>query len=110
VLTRDWGSILLLLNDGHGRLRVAPESWGLSRWTSQWNGASVGDLDGDGALDLVATSWGRNTGVQADSARPLTLTYGPFGSGGEIEMLLGRADGSTGRWCRCTASRGCAWR
>jgi len=96
VLTRDWGSILLLLNDGHGRLRVAPESWGLSRWTSQWNGASVGDLDGDGALDLVATSWGRNTGVQADSARPLTLTYGPFGSGGEIEMLLGRASGSTG--------------
>ena len=92
VLTRDWGSIVLLLNDGHGRFMPAPASWGLDRWTSEWNGAAAGDLNGDGKLDLVATSWGRNTGLTADSARPLVLTYGPFGAGGEVEMLLGRQD------------------
>ena len=92
VLTRDWGSLLLLLNDGHGRLHVAPDSWGLSRWTSEWNGVSAGDLDGDGRLDLVATSWGRNTGVSVDSTRPLVMTYGAFGTGGEVEMLLGQHD------------------
>ena len=30
--------------------------------------------------------------METDSARPLTLTYGSFGAGGEVEMLLGRAD------------------
>jgi hypothetical protein len=90
VVTRDWGSLVLFLNDGRGRLAKAPASWGLEPWTSEWNGVAAGDFDGDGRLDLVATSWGRNTGLNTDSARPLTMTYGPFGAGGEVEMLLGR--------------------
>jgi hypothetical protein len=92
ILAREWDSILLLLNDGHGRFARAPESWGLSRWTSRWNGLAAGDFDGDGRLDLVATSWGRNTMAQADSLRPLVMFHGPFGSGGEEEMLLARED------------------
>lgn len=90
VLAREWGSLVLLLNDGRGRLRPAGASWGLDQWTSLWNGVSVGDLNGDGKLDLVATSWGRNTGLLADSARPLVISYGMFGTGGEMEMLLGQ--------------------
>jgi len=92
VLARDWGSIVLLLNDGQGRLRPAADSWGLSRWTSRWNGIAAGDLDGDGRLDLVATSWGRNTATPADSANPLYLVHGPIGAAGEEEMLLARHD------------------
>ncbi len=92
VLTRDWASIVLLLNDGRGRLQRASDAWGLEPWTSQWNGIAAGDLDGDGRLDLVATSWGRNTGIVVDSARPLVMTYGAFGAGGEVEMLLGQPD------------------
>ncbi len=92
VLAREWGSILLLLNDGHGHFSPAPDSWGLSKWTSRWNGIAAGDVDGDGKLDLIATSWGRNTDVQVDSTRPLTMLYGPIGAGGEIEMLLAQND------------------
>jgi hypothetical protein len=92
LLAREWGSIVLLLNDGHGKFHIAPDSWGLGKWTSRWNGIATGDLDGDGRLDIVATSWGRNTMMQADSAHPLILAHGPFGAAGEEEMLMAHFD------------------
>ena len=92
LLARDWGSIALLLNNGRGGFMLAPATWGLARWTGRWNGVATGDLDGDGRLDIVATSWGRNTMMQADTARPFTIVYGPFGAVNEVEMLMGRRD------------------
>jgi len=95
VLAREWGSLVLLLNEG-GRYTRAPDSWGLARWLSRWNGIATGDLDGDGRLDLVATSWGRNVVLAADSIAPLFLAYGRFGRTGQIEMIPAREDPRVG--------------
>ena len=95
LLAREWGSIQLLINTS-GKLAPAPASLGLDRWTSRWNGIATGDLDGDGRLDIVATSWGRNTTLAADSTRPLVMFAGAFGTGTEPEMLIARGDPRVG--------------
>ena len=91
VLAREWGSIVVYFNRG-GKFVRAPASLGLDKWTSRWIGLAAGDLDGDGRLDLVATSWGRNTMTPVDSTHPLTIAYGPFGGNGEVEPLLAQRD------------------
>lgn len=91
VLAREWGSILILFNR-NGKFVPAPDSWGLNKWTSRWIGVAAGDLDGDGRLDLVATSWGRNVAAKADSADPLVMVYGKFAPGSPEEMILAKED------------------
>ncbi len=75
----EWGTIRIWLNES-GRFRPAPEMPGLSGIYSRWNGLATGDLDGDGRLDIVATSWGRNTDYQVSQTRPLFLYSGFFES------------------------------
>src|SRR5438093_8545956 len=56
-----------------------------TRLVSDWSSdvcssdlVTTGDLDGDGRLDIVATSWGRNTKSRVDPDHPLLLYYGDF--------------------------------
>jgi len=92
VLAVEWGEIKVFMNDG-GRFR-ATSLPGLAMLRSRWNGVATGDLDGDGRLDIVATSWGRNSDLRATPARPLYLYNYATERGGDV--LVARRDDRTG--------------
>ncbi len=91
IVAPEWGSLKLFLND-HGRLRDATAEWGLSRTVGRWNGVTTGDLDGDGRLDIVATSWGRNTEYHVDPTQPLYLYYGQWDASRRWDMVEAQYD------------------
>jgi len=91
ILAPDWGSLELFLNE-HGRFRDATPEYHLNRVVGRWNGVTTGDLDGDGRLDIVATSWGRNTKYRVDPDRPLLLYYGDLTGSRRWDMIEAQYD------------------
>src|SRR6266566_3249181 len=90
LVALEWGEIRVFLNE-HGHFRAA-DFPGLSGIVSRWNGLATGDLDGDGRLDIVATSWGRNTDARATATRPLFLFVGFFTGQGRPDILPAQED------------------
>ena len=97
VLATEWGPVHYFENQG-GRLIVQTEARGLAGYTGFWNGVDVGDVNGDGRLDLVATNWGWNSkygrpsGPVRDIAsptldRPLRVYYADFDRNGSMDLL-----------------------
>ncbi|HSQ29356.1 MAG TPA: FG-GAP-like repeat-containing protein [Gemmatimonadaceae bacterium] len=95
VVTAEWGPVRLLHNEG-GRFRDVTKEWGLSGRNSRWTGLAAGDFDGDGRIDLIATSYGRNTPWHASSDRPYELIVGNFGGDG-MGLVFAQRDSQTGK-------------
>ena len=95
LLAPEWGYLRVLLNRG-GRFVEAPASYGFRQISSRWNGIATGDLNGDGRLDIIATSWGRNTKYRVNRANPLFAYYGNFDNNASLDVLEAQRDDEIG--------------
>ncbi|MBM3885739.1 MAG: VCBS repeat-containing protein [Gemmatimonadetes bacterium] len=89
VLALEWGPLKVFRGSRAG---LTPDSLPGLEPTSRWIGLATGDLDGDGRLDLLATSWGRNGPLRGDSTHALAMVYGRLGMEGDVQPILAAYD------------------
>lgn len=96
ILACDWGPVRVFLNE-NGQLIEATGKLGLTNWVGWWNGATTGDFDGDGRMDILASNWGRNTPYEHHRARPLSLYYGDLDGNGTFDLVEAYFDADLGK-------------
>ena len=86
VVAPEWGPIRVYRVATAG-LADATQALGMDRWTGWWRSVHAADVDGDGAMDLIAGNWGLNTPQRASPERPLVFAWGQLSQPGVMDVI-----------------------
>ncbi len=83
VVVGDWMSVTIYKYQA-GKIKKITTMPNSSGW---WNCITVGDVDGNGTLDLIAGNFGLNSNIKADAQHPAKLFVDDFDKNGQSECI-----------------------
>jgi enediyne biosynthesis protein E4 len=88
VMCGDWSSIIILENDGKGKLSDASSKLGVDKLTGLWNTVHFADFNNDGKMDILAGNAGLNHKWKASADHPVKMFVGDFDGNGDSEPII----------------------
>jgi len=83
VVTGEWMPVTIFMNhNGRFEKSEIPNSSGL------WQTVFIDDINGDGAMDILAGNWGHNSKLYAGKNGPLKLYIKDFDNNGSVEQVM----------------------
>lgn len=87
VLVGEWMPITIFTWE-RGSWRNSTAQFGLEGTAGFWKRLYLGDLNGDGKIDLLAGNGGKNSRLRTSAERPLRMAVNDFDQNGSIEQIL----------------------